>query len=149
LKSLPSVSRRYAIAPIAHALRVALEFLPWTAIPDAGIAWEIVELAGRANGGVLVDSWHYFRGGGGPGTVTDDPAQSHRGDPGSTTPRSMAGGDLLEDTMKRRLPRAGRVRSRRLHPAAGQHRRDGADFGGNYLAGTSGAPGERGGQNGI
>lgn len=46
----------------AHGLRVALEFLPWTAVPDADHARAIVELAGRPNGGVLVDTWHHFRG---------------------------------------------------------------------------------------
>ncbi len=45
-----------------HGLSVALEFLPWTEVPDAGRAWSIVEAAGRANGGVLIDAWHHFRG---------------------------------------------------------------------------------------
>jgi sugar phosphate isomerase/epimerase len=45
-----------------HGLAVAIEFLPWTSIPDAGVAWDIVRLAGRGNGGVLVDTWHHFRG---------------------------------------------------------------------------------------
>lgn len=45
-----------------HGLSVALEFLPWTEVPDAAAAWRIAEDAGRANGGVLVDTWHHFRG---------------------------------------------------------------------------------------
>ncbi len=45
-----------------HGLTVALEFLPWTEVPDARTAWSIVGDAGRPNGGVLVDSWHHFRG---------------------------------------------------------------------------------------
>ena len=45
-----------------HGLLVGIEFLPWTDIPDAATAWEIARLAGRSNGGVLVDAWHYFRG---------------------------------------------------------------------------------------
>jgi sugar phosphate isomerase/epimerase len=90
----------------AHGLRVALEFLPWTAIPDAATAWEIAELAGRANGGVLVDSWHYFRGAADPGQLRTIPPhrivviQFDDAD-------EYAGGDLLEDTMKRRLPGQG------------------------------------------
>lgn len=44
-----------------HGTRVALEFLPWTAIPDLAGAADLVEAADRPNGGVLVDSWHYFR----------------------------------------------------------------------------------------
>jgi sugar phosphate isomerase/epimerase len=45
-----------------HDARVALEFLPWTAIPDLRAAWDIVRGAARPNAGVLVDAWHYFRG---------------------------------------------------------------------------------------
>ena len=45
-----------------HGLLVALEFLPWTGIPHASDAWDIVRMADRPNGGVLVDSWHHFRG---------------------------------------------------------------------------------------
>lgn len=90
----------------AHGLRVALEFLPWTAIPDAATAWEIVELAGRENGGVLVDSWHYFRGAADPRQLRTIPPhrvvviQFDDAD-------AYGGGDLLEDTMKRRLPGEG------------------------------------------
>jgi sugar phosphate isomerase/epimerase len=47
-----------------HALLVHLEYLPWSGIPDARAAGEIVRLADRPNGGVLVDSWHHFRSGG-------------------------------------------------------------------------------------
>jgi len=45
-----------------HGLLVVIEFLPWTSVPDAGTAWEIARIADRPNGGVLVDSWHHFRG---------------------------------------------------------------------------------------
>lgn len=48
----------------AHGIVVALEFLPWTGIPDATTAWEIVRLSGHASAGVLVDSWHLYRGSG-------------------------------------------------------------------------------------
>jgi len=42
-------------------LHVALEFVPTGGIPDLKTAWEIVRAAGRSNGGLLVDSWHFFR----------------------------------------------------------------------------------------
>jgi sugar phosphate isomerase/epimerase len=42
--------------------RVQLEFVPMSSVKDVATAWEIVRLAGRPNGGVLVDSWHFFRG---------------------------------------------------------------------------------------
>lgn len=46
-----------------HGLRVALEFLPWTDTRTVEDAWRIVEAAGEPNGGVVVDTWHFFRGG--------------------------------------------------------------------------------------
>jgi sugar phosphate isomerase/epimerase len=42
--------------------QVHLEFIPMTAIPDLAAAWTIVEGADRANGGILFDTWHFFRG---------------------------------------------------------------------------------------
>lgn len=45
-----------------HGLLVAIEFLPWTSLADAPTAGEIVRLAGRDNGGLLIDSWHVYRG---------------------------------------------------------------------------------------
>jgi sugar phosphate isomerase/epimerase len=44
-----------------HGLRLQVEFIPGTGIPDIALAWEIVRRAGRANGGLIVDSWHFFR----------------------------------------------------------------------------------------
>ncbi|MEU7812208.1 sugar phosphate isomerase/epimerase family protein [Pseudonocardia sp. NPDC049154] len=45
-----------------HGLTVALEFVPYTNIPDVSTADRVVTAAGRANGGLCVDSWHFFRG---------------------------------------------------------------------------------------
>ena len=45
----------------AHDLRVQLEFMPFSGIPDLQSAWDIVRQAGRENGGLVLDSWHYFR----------------------------------------------------------------------------------------
>jgi len=46
-----------------HGLRVALEFFPFSNVPDLGTAWRIVSDAGRPNGGVVVDLGHYVRSG--------------------------------------------------------------------------------------
>lgn len=43
-------------------LRVQLEALPWSGVPDVGTAWEVVRRAGRDNGGIVADSWLFFRG---------------------------------------------------------------------------------------
>jgi sugar phosphate isomerase/epimerase len=45
-----------------RGLLVTLEYLPWSGIPDAATALDVVERAGRANGTVMVDVWHSFRG---------------------------------------------------------------------------------------
>jgi sugar phosphate isomerase/epimerase len=42
--------------------RVQFEFMPMTAITDLASAWRIVEGAGRDNGGLMFDTWHFFRG---------------------------------------------------------------------------------------
>ena len=42
--------------------QVHLEFIPMTAIPDLASAWTIVQGADRPNGGILFDTWHFFRG---------------------------------------------------------------------------------------
>lgn len=46
----------------AHGLTVGLEFLPFTNIADVATAAAIVQRAGRDNGGLCVDAWHFFRG---------------------------------------------------------------------------------------
>jgi sugar phosphate isomerase/epimerase len=46
----------------ASGMRVHLEFTPWSGIPDLETAWEVVRLAGRPNGGLVFDGWHYLRG---------------------------------------------------------------------------------------
>lgn len=43
-------------------LRVHLEFTPLGGIPDLATGWAIVDGAGRANGGLAFDTWHYLRG---------------------------------------------------------------------------------------
>jgi sugar phosphate isomerase/epimerase len=47
-----------------HGMRAALEYFPdMSNIPNAASAYEIVGRAGRANGGLCVDSWHHVRTG--------------------------------------------------------------------------------------
>ncbi len=44
-------------------LTVALEFMPYSGVPDLGTAWQVVRDAGRANGALIVDVWHWARAG--------------------------------------------------------------------------------------
>jgi len=47
-----------------HGLLVHLEFLSWGPVPDLAAAWDIVRLAGRGNGGIMLDVLHLMRSGG-------------------------------------------------------------------------------------
>jgi sugar phosphate isomerase/epimerase len=51
-----------------HGLIPYLEFVPFMSVRDARTAWAIVEVAGQPKSGVMVDSWHCFRG----STVEED-----------------------------------------------------------------------------
>jgi sugar phosphate isomerase/epimerase len=85
----------------AHGLVVALEFLPWSPVADAEAAWELVQLAGNANAGVLVDSWHFYRGAADEAHVRAIPPERivalHLDDADAEVV-----GTLSEDTWKRR-----------------------------------------------
>jgi sugar phosphate isomerase/epimerase len=47
-----------------HGLRLHLEFLPWTVIPDLSSALSIINGCGQDNAGITFDTWHFFRSGG-------------------------------------------------------------------------------------
>lgn len=88
--------------------RVTLEFTPLGSIRDIGIGWAVVSGADRPNGGLLLDTWHYYRGG-----ANDDLLERIPGDrffhvqvnDGPTEPR---GATVMEDTMHYRyLPGEG------------------------------------------
>lgn len=42
--------------------QVHLEFMPFTIVRNLRIAWDLVRAAGRPNGGLVFDTWHFFRG---------------------------------------------------------------------------------------
>jgi sugar phosphate isomerase/epimerase len=46
-----------------NGLLVAFEFMPFKAVATLAAALPIVERAGRSNGGLVVDSYHFYRGG--------------------------------------------------------------------------------------
>jgi sugar phosphate isomerase/epimerase len=49
-----------------YGIRVAIEFVPFTAIPDLATAWSIIEQSGADNGGICLDFLHWQRQPGGP-----------------------------------------------------------------------------------
>ena len=44
-------------------LTVALEFMPYSGIPDLATAWRVLQGAGRSNSALLLDVWHWARAG--------------------------------------------------------------------------------------
>jgi sugar phosphate isomerase/epimerase len=44
-------------------LTLALEFMPYSGVPDLATAWRILDDAGRANSALIVDVWHWARAG--------------------------------------------------------------------------------------
>ncbi len=46
----------------AHGMDIALEFVPYSSVKDLRTALAIVEEADRPNGGLCIDTWHFFRG---------------------------------------------------------------------------------------
>ncbi len=85
-----------------HGLLVHLEFLPWTQIPDVDAALEIVQLAGRPNGGLMLDSWHHFRSGGDAVSLRRVPGERILAIQINDAPR-LAEPDPIEETTRRRL----------------------------------------------
>jgi sugar phosphate isomerase/epimerase len=57
----------------ARRLRIVVEFLPGTGIPDLPTALELVRSVGADNLGIVLDSWHLARSGGQP-ELLDAPA---------------------------------------------------------------------------
>src|SRR6266487_103274 len=47
----------------AGELTVALEFLPFGGVPDLTTAWRVLADAGEPNSALIVDTWHWCRGG--------------------------------------------------------------------------------------
>jgi sugar phosphate isomerase/epimerase len=82
-----------------HGLLVHLEFLPWTRIADAATAARVVERAGRANGGVLLDTWHHFRSGAAHESIPSDRVLSIQ----MSDAPARAESDLVAETLHRRL----------------------------------------------
>lgn len=60
--NLAAVADRAAEANVS----IAIEFLPWSGIPDLATCWDVVQRADRSNVGILVDSWHWHHQPGGP-----------------------------------------------------------------------------------
>ena len=55
LKGLSEIAQDYGV-------NVAFEFLPWEQINNMSLSWNIVEKANMDNCGILIDTFHFFKG---------------------------------------------------------------------------------------
>ena len=87
-------------------LRVALEFLPPNDVPDFAAAHAIADAAGRGNGGVCFDVWHWFRGARDAGWLRDVAPERIVAVQWSDGPRVQTppGQDYFADCLEHRRP---------------------------------------------
>jgi sugar phosphate isomerase/epimerase len=90
-----------------HGLRIALEFVPWSKVPDLVTAMKIIDGAGRANGGLVVDNWHHFRSGGSLEDLRRIPPDKVYTVQISDDPRVAKYGQVEEAMYHRMLPGSG------------------------------------------
>lgn len=81
--------------------KVSLEMVPFSVVKDFPTALAIVEGAGRANGGLILDFWHLDRAGATPADIAALPAERLFGVELCDAPREVEG-TMLEDTWRRR-----------------------------------------------
>jgi sugar phosphate isomerase/epimerase len=89
-------------------LRVALEFPAMGTIADVGTAWDVVRLADRPNGGVLLDVWHHRRSGATDTDLAAVPAERILGVQLSDGAREPVG-PPIDDVVHRSLPGTGEL----------------------------------------
>jgi sugar phosphate isomerase/epimerase len=107
--TLPAVDEaRRQLVLLADAARrggatVAVEFLPWTGLPNLAAAWDLVEPLG-GDVGLVIDTWHWLRqpGGGDLELLGSIPADRILLVQLSDAPAAPSG-ELFDETMQRRL----------------------------------------------
>ena len=80
-----------------------IEFMPYGGIPDLKAAWDVVRAADRSNGGILFDTWHYYRGNPDHALLRSLPGEKIFQVQVSDALLEIQG-SLLEDTLRNRRP---------------------------------------------
>ena len=91
--------------------QVQFEFMPMSAIKDLATAWTIVQGADRPNGGLLFDTWHFFRGNPDFSALDEVPGERIFAVQVADAPAEVRG-SIAEDTFHRLLPGEGSLRPR-------------------------------------
>lgn len=114
-ESMAGVCDRAAV----EGLRIALEPMPFSGVSDLTMAWEIVRLADRPNGGLVLDAWHFFRKGAELDLLRSLPATHFFAIQLDDAPAHPEG-PVKEESMHRRLlPGAGELDLRGFMDAVG------------------------------
>ena len=103
----PAVARHFAeVCRIAadHGLDVILEFVPLGCVATLAQAREVIERAGQGNAGILVDSWHFFRGGSSLDELARLPSELIAAWQMNDAPASPASDDVFTDMTTRLMP---------------------------------------------
>jgi sugar phosphate isomerase/epimerase len=87
----------------ARGLRVKLEFLPWSSVPDVASANRFLDRVDRPNAGIMFDTIHFHRGSGDLGQLEATPGDRILGVQLCDAPESPTLEDLGEDSMHYRL----------------------------------------------
>ena len=90
-------------------LLVSLEFFPWSDIATPEAALRLVEATGQANAGLMVDSWHVFRGPSDTAALEAVPGERIVGVQLNDAPKEPAPVILQETLEARRLPGDGDI----------------------------------------
>ena len=98
---------------------VHLEFLPMTYVPDLATAWRLVQIADSPNGGILFDTWHFYRGDPDFGLLATIPGHRILAVQVNDAAEEVVG-TLWEDTMRRLLPGDGSFDVARAMAALGR-----------------------------
>jgi sugar phosphate isomerase/epimerase len=78
LEKLPVEAIAQAFAELcdrAGELTIALEFMPYSGVPDLATAWRILREADRPNSALIIDVWHWARAGMTPQDLAPVPAE--------------------------------------------------------------------------
>ena len=100
---LPDLFGKFCDRAADLGAQVQYEFMPISVIADLATVWDIVEAADRPNGGIVLDTWHFFRSNPDFSLLEQIPGDRIFGVQVSDA-ASEPSGDLSEDTFHRLLP---------------------------------------------
>ena len=103
LQEVGEAYRRFCDRVALFGAEVHLEFLPMTYVPDLATTMRLVEIADRPNGGVLFDTWHFYRGDPDFDLLATVPGDRIKAVQVNDAEEQVVG-TLWEDTMRRLLP---------------------------------------------